>query len=158
MCTKYDKNKNYTVREIATLIYSEHKEHWTSFQSAIGSINVYINQQGFAPVNGQKSHRVFPGKIAQTIYDHYNNTLRTSNRQIAVEEIFSEVSVTFKSAEGRELDRRSKLLGIPKVKILEDILHQYFKEHPCDEYDAMSAEELRKELRRRDVEQSNTED
>lgn len=152
MCVKFDKNKNYSVREIATHIYSEHEDHWTKFESAIGSINVYINQQGFASTNGQKNFRVFSGKTAQAIYDHYNETLHTSRRQITVEETLSEVSVTFKSPEGQELDRRSKLLGIPKVKILENILHQYFLDHPCDQYDSMSAEELRKELRRRDAE------
>lgn len=153
MCI-FDKNQNYNVNQITTPIYSDHKDHWTNFRSAKGSVNLYIKQQGFKPVNEQKNCRVFAGKIAQKIYDHYNEKLGSSKKQIEVKALkvpsvlFREVSVTFKSWVGEELDRRSQILDIPKVKILEGIVEPYFKENPCDIYDTMTAEELRAELRR----------
>lgn len=155
MCI-YDKNQNYTVRQITTPIFSEHKNHWCSFKSAVGSVLIHIKQQGYEPVNEQKNCRVFSGIIAQKIYNHYNEVLGSSKKDVSIEKshpkgslsVFREVSVTFKSWAGEELDRRSKILNIPKNKILEDIITPYFKEHTCDRYDTMTAEELRAELRR----------
>ena len=145
----YDKNSNYDTRRLASDIMEMFPGHYKNLDSACGSVSSYIKRMGFVSVNGQKWGRVFSGTICNKIVDYFIDLLsnkNTTKRQIRVEDVilqktsesFSEVSVTFKSNNGRKLDGLSKDTNIAKVKILDAVLTAFFEIYP-----EMSPEELR---------------
>lgn len=148
---KYNKNYNYSSQRIASDIMAECPGYFKDMRSAINSINYYISCQNFKPTNEQKHSRVYSGVIAQRIFDHFKEEYykkqkkELKSKQIKVEDVITEktsviyrkISVTFMSRNGEKLDRFSKELNIPKVKILDAFLTAFFEIYP-----EMSPEEL----------------
>lgn len=146
---KFDKNLTYKTRDVAIALCELFTER--KMTSVHGTVSSYFTKKGYVPLNKQSQDRVFSGIDCQEVFDHFSACW--SPDQLSFEEVstkdnakFKRVSVVFKCKEGEELDKRSRLLDVPKNKIVTKALAEYFKKNPIVDYEQYSKEELIKML------------
>lgn len=144
----FDKNNNYSVNKVAEEL---HILFPTKSEDSIYN-TITKRFKNYIPVNDQKRNRVFGGKDCQEVFNHFYELYSKKTGQMSIDSVSSSKERLHVDLMDRdiisELTSRARIAKKSRSVMAEEILKQYFSEHPFDRYEHMSREELIEKLRK----------
>lgn len=146
----FDKNNNYSIKKVAEELNNLFPTK--SVDSIYNTISKRFKNHGYSSVNGQKRNGVFGGNDCQEVFNHFYELYSKKTGQMSIDSVSSSKDRLHVDLMDRdiisELTSRARVAKKSRSVMAEEILKQYFSEHPFDRYEHMSREELIEKLRR----------